>query len=64
MHGTHSGFYLGLAPTGKTVTISGISINRFVGSRIAEQWVVSDALGFLSQEGFVPVHPTSVPMVF
>lgn len=64
MRGTHSGFYLGLAPTGKSVTISGISINRFVGSRIAEQWVVSDALGFLLQEGYVPAHPTLAPMVF
>lgn len=54
MHGTHTGTYLGIPPTGKTVKFSGISINRFVGGRIAEQWVVSDALGFLLQEGYLP----------
>ena len=64
MYGTHRGFYLGLPPTGKSVTISGISINRFVGSKIAEQWVVSDALGFLLQEGYVPAIPEPAPTGF
>jgi steroid delta-isomerase-like uncharacterized protein len=56
MHGTHTGTYMGIEPSGKSVTFSGISINRIVGSRIAEQWVVSDALGFLLQEGYLPIY--------
>ncbi|HEX2916254.1 MAG TPA: ester cyclase [Chloroflexia bacterium] len=64
MYGTHTGPYLGIAPTGKEVTISGMSIERFVGSKIAEQWVISDALGFLLQEGFTPSRPVPEPAGF
>ena len=62
MQGTHCHFYLGIPPTGKRVTFSGISINRFVGGQIAEQWVYSDALGFLLQEGYVPAHEEAQPL--
>ena len=39
LRGTHSGEFLGLAPTGDEVTVSGIEFDRIVGGRIDEAWV-------------------------
>jgi predicted ester cyclase len=52
--GTHSGEFLGLAPTERTVTYTGTDINRIVEGRIVESWVHYDALGLLEQLGLVP----------
>ena len=52
--GTHKGELNGIAPTGKQITISGISIGRFAGGKMAEAWVNWDALGFMQQLGVVP----------
>lgn len=51
--GTHKGDLNGIAPTGKQVTISGISVARFTGSKISESWVNWDALGLMQQLGVV-----------
>jgi len=37
--GTHRGEFLGIAPTGDEVTVSGIEFDRVVGDRIDEAWV-------------------------
>ncbi|GAH49735.1 unnamed protein product, partial [marine sediment metagenome] len=47
--GTHTGEYMGIAPTGKQVTMTGISILRIVGGKIVEEWDESDNLGFMQQ---------------
>ena len=52
--GTHKGDLSGIAPTGKQVTISGVSIARFTGGKMAEGWVNWDALGLMQQLGVVP----------
>ena len=52
--GTHKGDLSGLAPTGKQFTISGVSIARFSGSKMAEGYVNWDALGLMQQLGVVP----------
>jgi steroid delta-isomerase-like uncharacterized protein len=52
--GTHLGELVGLAPTGKQVTFSGMAIIRIVDGKIVEQWEESDALGILQQLGAVP----------
>ena len=52
--GTHKGDLSGIAPTGKQVTISGESIARFTGGKMAEGWVNWDALGLMQQLGVVP----------
>ena len=39
VRGTHSGAFLGLAPTGDEVTVSGIEFDRIGGDRIDEAWV-------------------------
>ena len=45
---------MGVAPTGKPVRMTGITIHRFEGDRIAEEWEEFDALGMLRQLGAVP----------
>jgi steroid delta-isomerase-like uncharacterized protein len=51
--GTHKGEFNGIAPTGKQIAITGISIARFAGGKIAEGWVNWDALGLMQQLGVV-----------
>ena len=52
--GTHQGKLMGIAPTGKQVTVTGIIINRIAGGQSAEGWLNFDALGMLQQLGVVP----------
>ena len=54
MRGTHRGEFMGIPPTGKQVTMTGIQIVRIAGGRIAENWVNLDALGMLQQLGVIP----------
>jgi hypothetical protein len=53
--GTHRGPLSGVAPTGKNITVSGITINRLVEGKIVEGWVNWDALGMLQQLEVIPV---------
>ena len=43
-HGTHKGEYLGSAPTGKTITATGIGIMRIANGKIQENWLAGDLL--------------------
>ena len=52
--GTHRGEYMGLPPTGKSVTYNEIFICRFADGRIAETWGVVDLLSQLRQLGALP----------
>ena len=52
--GRHTGELMGAAPTGKTIKFTAVVISRFVGGKIAEEWVEFDALSFLQQLGAVP----------
>jgi len=52
--GTHKGDLTGIAPTGKQVTISGVSIARFENGKMVEGYVNWDALGLMQQLGVVP----------
>jgi steroid delta-isomerase-like uncharacterized protein len=52
--GTHRGEIMGVAPTGHTITLSGINIFRIHDGRIVERWGRLDDLGFLRQLGLVP----------
>jgi predicted ester cyclase len=53
-HGTHTGAFLGIEPTGRRVTMSAIEINRVEDGKIAEHWVQLDQLGILQQLGALP----------
>ena len=52
--GTHQGELLGVAPSGNRVEITGITIERIEGGRIAETWNNFDQLGMLRQIGAIP----------
>ncbi|MCK4697652.1 MAG: ester cyclase [Dehalococcoidia bacterium] len=48
------GNYAGIPPTGKQVSVMGISILRLAQGRIVERWNVSEELGLLQQLGIIP----------
>ncbi len=52
--GTHKGEFNGIAPTGKQVNMTGISIARFTNGKMTEGYVNWDALGLMQQLGVVP----------
>jgi predicted ester cyclase len=52
--GTHQGELMGVAPTGREVTLAGINIFRVQDGKIIERWGRTDDLGFLQQLGIVP----------
>jgi steroid delta-isomerase-like uncharacterized protein len=52
--GTHKGDLFGISPTGKQATVTGITIDRYKGGKIAESWTNWDTLGLLQQLGAVP----------
>lgn len=52
--GTHQGELMGIPPTGKQVTVSGITISRVKNGKVVEEWSNWDTLGMLQQLGVVP----------
>jgi steroid delta-isomerase-like uncharacterized protein len=52
--GTHKGQLMGIAPTNKRVTVTGISIGRYQDGKVVEWWSSYDMLGLLQQLGVVP----------
>jgi len=52
--GTQSGPFMGIAPTGREATWSGVNIYRVSGGRIRETWQLADGLGLLRQLGAAP----------
>ena len=53
-HGTHNGEFMGVAPTGKQVTVTAIGIYRFAGGKLTEAWIQMDELGMMKQIGALP----------
>ncbi len=51
--GTHTGEFLGLAPTGKKFTETSVDIFRIVNGKLVEGWNVTDELDFLKQLGVI-----------
>jgi steroid delta-isomerase-like uncharacterized protein len=49
--GTHNAEFMGVAPTGRDVTVSGICISRCHDGKIVEEWDLWDSLGALQQIG-------------
>ena len=52
--GTHRGEFLGIAPTGRSVSFDVIDVVRIADGRIAEHWNVIDLMGLLQQIGPQP----------
>ncbi len=58
--GTHKGALMGIEPTGKRVSISGIVITQFRDGKQVESWSSYDQLGMLQQLGVAPaLQPAS-----
>ena len=54
--GTFRGEMMGMAPTGKSATFTGISIDRVVNGKVVEGWTNFDMLGMLQQLGVIPAQ--------
>lgn len=54
LEGVQKGPIMGVKPTGKRIRVTGITIHKFEGNRIAEEWEEFDGLGMLRQLGAVP----------
>jgi steroid delta-isomerase-like uncharacterized protein len=52
--GIHQGDLMGIPPTGKQVTVTGITISRVKDGKVVEEWTNWDTLGLLQQVGVVP----------
>ena len=52
--GTHKGDLNGITPTGKQITVSGMTVSRLSNGKFAESHVNWDALGLMQQLGVVP----------
>jgi predicted ester cyclase len=52
--GTHQGEFMGVAPTGKSVTYDEIFIFRFANGRVVETWGVVDVYAQMKQIGVIP----------
>lgn len=53
--GTHQGELSGIAPTGKEVTVTGLTVSLLEGDKVVEEWTIWDTLGMMVQLGAVPM---------
>lgn len=60
--GTNNGPLMGYAPTERTVSITGITLDLIQNGQIVEERVNWDALGLFQQLGMVPVLNTMPPL--
>lgn len=51
---THKKEFMGIAPTGKRITTTGITVDRIVGGKVVEETEEWDALGMMRQLGVIP----------
>jgi steroid delta-isomerase-like uncharacterized protein len=52
--GTHQGAFLGIAPSGKQVSVTATDISRVAAGKFVEHWQAADNLGLLQQLGVLP----------
>jgi predicted ester cyclase len=55
-YGTQKGELAGIPPTGKSVVVIGVSIDRMVNGKLVAGWTVSDQYGMLQQLGVIPAQ--------
>jgi len=56
--GTHTGPLMGIQPTGRQISMGGISWFRIANGLIAEEWTEFDRLGLMIQLGAAPAPPS------
>jgi predicted ester cyclase len=52
--GTHDGDLMGVSPTGKKVTVSGLTFSRIANGKVVEQYTNWDTFGMMQKLGVVP----------
>jgi steroid delta-isomerase-like uncharacterized protein len=52
--GTHKGEFMGIPPTGKSVSFGVIDIIRIAGGKFVEHWGQMDSMGLMQQLGAIP----------
>jgi steroid delta-isomerase-like uncharacterized protein len=52
--GMHKREYMGIAPTGKQISVSEIAVVRIKDDKIVEEWGLIDFLGMIQQLGAIP----------
>ena len=58
MHGTHRGDLMGIAPTGRPVSLPFVIIYRIADGKIADHWLAVDQMELMQQLGALPA-PTA-----
>lgn len=53
--GVHNGEFMGLPPTGRAITMTGIEIFRVQDGKIAELWGEANLMGLMQQLSILPV---------
>jgi steroid delta-isomerase-like uncharacterized protein len=61
MRGTQTGELNGIPPTGRRVTLTGITIYRIVDGKVVEEFGEENALGLLQQLGVIPTPEQATP---
>jgi steroid delta-isomerase-like uncharacterized protein len=50
---THKGEFMGIAPTGKPIAVSGVTVYKILNGKVVQAWGMIDNLGILQQIGEV-----------
>ena len=61
MRGTHTGAWLGVAPTNREVSVRMFITHRVAGGQIVEDWVLIESFGLFQQLGLVPPREELLP---
>ena len=54
VQGTHKGELAGIPATGKSSTVTGVTVDRIANGKIAETWGIFDQFGMMQQLGVIP----------
>jgi predicted ester cyclase len=49
--GTHQGEFMGMPPTGRSISFRGIDIIRFSNGKLVEHWGLTDTIAMMQQLG-------------
>ena len=60
--GTHENEFMGIPPTGRTVKMSGVTITRVTGGKVAEAWTCWDVQSGLRQLGVMEPPPGGITL--
>ena len=55
----HTGDFMGIPPSGKRLTLTGLTLGRIANGQIIEDWEGADWLGWQQQLGIIPEPATA-----